>query len=407
MSTESSSILVESMQTSPPHEQGIHQHAQPLTASSTSSGLQHTAQSTTPANENDTNNAANKINEKAQSFDYVASSQSENSLKHSNTSTKTVAAQPSQPANYERWETGLSRHLPWLALVALVGGTCAIIASAAILALADGTAVTSWKYAPTVYLAILSTLTNLCLTTALDQGAVLSWWRHALHGTTVKDLSQIWSYGTSLKSALVAWKDVYRFSVHRLAIAKIFILVVLIDGPLLQRALTIVSSEKQSTVSMEALVAPQVPQRYTSSLGGRTFQYTPTASYTTVMREYSQQTVMRSPFNTTCNGNCSATILAAGLSASNCTETSAPFSYSEQNANTNRWLSFFASTNLGVDSDTDYAEKLVLNIGGPVVSALCVHKQNTSKHYSLNILIFGHSLAMVRVQVTLSQQSAF
>ncbi|KAK3054603.1 hypothetical protein LTR09_004332 [Extremus antarcticus] len=72
-----------------------------------------------------------------------------------------------------------------------------IFASYGILRASHGDPVTSWKYQPSVYLAILTAMSNKTLAFACVQGTVVTFWLHALRGTTLGDLHRDWSYGRS------------------------------------------------------------------------------------------------------------------------------------------------------------------------------------------------------------------
>jgi hypothetical protein len=91
-----------------------------------------------------------------------------------------------------QWQPGVFRHLPWSALGCIVGALLGIVASIAILRASDGVPITSWRYAPTVYLSITYTITNILLGVALGNGVTISWWRKALgEKTELGDLREL------------------------------------------------------------------------------------------------------------------------------------------------------------------------------------------------------------------------
>ena len=59
----------------------------------------------------------------------------------------------------------------------------------------NGDAVVHWKYQPTVYLAILTAISNKALAFAAVQGTVVTFWTRALQGTTLAQMHRDWSYG--------------------------------------------------------------------------------------------------------------------------------------------------------------------------------------------------------------------
>ncbi len=151
------------------------------------------------------------------------------------------------------------------------------------------------------------------------------------------------------------------------------ITVVLINGPLFQRALGVASHEKTSTVPMLATIAPQVPEDYTASVGARVSAFTPTDDYVAIVNQYNRRAAIRSPFNATCDGSCNAEILAAGLALADCTEFTTLYDTSQpmpdmSSGNTNKVF-----TGLVVNVDQDEAgdganTALQLTVGGPTVA---------------------------------------
>ena len=91
-------------------------------------------------------------------------------------------------ATHHAWEPRLSR-LPWKGLCALILAVAGVVVAVAILAVSNGDEVKHWRFQPTVYLAIASTVTNITVTYALFEGVSISWWSKALKdGTTAADL---------------------------------------------------------------------------------------------------------------------------------------------------------------------------------------------------------------------------
>lgn len=105
------------------------------------------------------------------------------------------------------WHPGVWARFP------LIGLSCvfAIFASAAgalvVLLLSNGQSEAQWQRAtvirsrqfpdvylecppPSVLLAIINAVANICLLAAAGQGFAIHWWRKAVHGTTIGDLHQ-------------------------------------------------------------------------------------------------------------------------------------------------------------------------------------------------------------------------
>jgi hypothetical protein len=78
----------------------------------------------------------------------------------------TIFEQPSA------WRPSVLRIGPLVGLAALAFAAAQIVASFAVLKASDGDAVAGWKYQPTVYLAILTAVSNKALSFAVVQGTV-------------------------------------------------------------------------------------------------------------------------------------------------------------------------------------------------------------------------------------------
>ena len=83
------------------------------------------------------------------------------------------------------WAPSLLRAGPLVGIAALAFGVLQVVASYAVLKASDGDAVPNWRYQPTVYLAILTAISNKALAFAMIQGAVVTFWLRALRGTTL------------------------------------------------------------------------------------------------------------------------------------------------------------------------------------------------------------------------------
>jgi hypothetical protein len=159
---------------------------------------------------------------------------------------------PSVPHSQEKaWQTGFLRNVPWLGLGALLLVLCSIIASTAILVISNGDAVSTWRIAPSVILALLTSLSTACFGLALASGINVTWWRRMLQGGNLDDIHYYWEQGSSLWAAATAGR---RSSL--LSISKLFIAVAAIaEGPLLQRATTIAAREVSRPFSLQAALA--------------------------------------------------------------------------------------------------------------------------------------------------------
>ena len=127
------------------------------------------------------------------------------------------------------WQIGLWSRFPWAPFLALFVTFLAATVVGVILHISDGTEVSAWKLSPAVYLAIASAVANILLHFAINRGTEVAFWVKALKPrTTVRDLHNYWSFGTSLKSTLLSGR-----SFNSVALAGIALALVPLNGPLL------------------------------------------------------------------------------------------------------------------------------------------------------------------------------
>ena len=106
------------------------------------------------------------------------------------------------------WHPGAFARLPWAAFAALLVAIVGIGGSIMVLRASDGVTLIDWYIQPTVYLSIISTITNIMTHFALAQGVTTAWWTRALKpNTKISDLHQYWQTGNSLLAALSAGRN--------------------------------------------------------------------------------------------------------------------------------------------------------------------------------------------------------
>lgn len=157
-----------------------------------------------------------------------------------------------------KWSPGVWRRLPYKAVLAIVGYVGCTAASIAVLVRSNGKPTSAWTLSPTVYLAFFTSGANMLAHYAFRHGVRIRWWRRALLGGTVRDLHNHWQHADSFWSALFSGQ-----SFGLVALACIAVTVMVIDGPLLQRASSVRAVRQTSLVNVTALVAPEIPWGYT------------------------------------------------------------------------------------------------------------------------------------------------
>ncbi|EXA30469.1 hypothetical protein FOVG_18167 [Fusarium oxysporum f. sp. pisi HDV247] len=151
------------------------------------------------------------------------------------------------------WRAHFLRRLPWDAFVSLfVGIGCALFIIIIVLK-SNGDQIDNWPVSPGVYLAIASVVANIVLRYTFNKGVEISWWVAALREdgkTTVADLHHIWSFGTSLRSALLAGRGF-----NLVALAAVLLALVPANAPLAQRASRTVSRPIASNMNIPIVAA--------------------------------------------------------------------------------------------------------------------------------------------------------
>lgn len=157
------------------------------------------------------------------------------SLRHRNSHGS--SASPIEGAG-EPWQAGSWRRFPFLTVLCLVGAVISMTIALVVLIIADDAQVDHWTLAPTVYLSIITTLTNAFLRFAFHASTDVFWWSQLLsqRGTSLQDLHSIWELAHSLFS-LVKFPNA---SLHlHLRFTALLVFLTAVNGPLLQRAVTV------------------------------------------------------------------------------------------------------------------------------------------------------------------------
>lgn len=157
---------------------------------------------------------------------------------------------------------------------------------------------------------------------------MIKWWGKALRGGTLYDLSRYWESGDSILGAIKSGRG---FNV--VAVATVIASAIVLDGPLLQQASTIVSKPIVTTVNVTAPIAQEMPYGYTGGWFGdvplsTSQRFIMNTTFAQIVNSYITRD--KTPLTNAetgfegCSGECYGTIKAAGL-ATNCSSVEVPW----------------------------------------------------------------------------------
>jgi len=248
------------------------------------------------------------------------------------------------------WVPGVFKQLPWGGLLALVGVAVCCLGPVAILKDSNGKPTATWPsqehpIQPAVLLSICTAIGNTLLRYALFQGWSIAWWVEALRGSTVGDLHRHWEYGTSVLASVTSTRHF-----NRIALGTFIASIVVIDGPLLQKATSSTTRPLASQANITVQISPNpLPLGYTALMTGHSGTIFPKLDFVQqVMQGFNNRTAI--PLNYTgCNGVCNTTLQAAGFDV-HCSHSTQPYNISETDAGTTYEM---GSTNITHNNNLD------------------------------------------------------
>ncbi|KAK5675810.1 hypothetical protein LTS10_011541 [Elasticomyces elasticus] len=170
--------------------------------------------------------------------------------------------------------------------------------------------VEKWIVQPTVYLAIATAVANSAISYAFTQAAVVAWFHRASNGTTILALERSWEASYSVVHAISQGRNT-----SLVAIAAILVAMMIVDGPLLQRASTVVAATQSNTMTLNFTLSPEVPK----GLSGL-WQYE-NLMISNAAIQVGQDFTMKSPIalavEPPCSGSCVAKLLGPGIVKTN------------------------------------------------------------------------------------------
>jgi hypothetical protein len=212
------------------------------------------------------------------------------------------------------WLPGVWERFPWSALMSLTLVLACAMGCVAVLLVSNNQRVDSWPISPSVYLAILTAIANSLLRYTFSVGVVVAWWKVASTPHTISDLRNRYLAKENVRDALIA---IVR-GPSLIAMAAVLTTIVVVDGPLVQRATsTLVRSTLPLSSPVNITVATELPFGMTgldwaSDYGSLTSRPVLTSQFSKAILAYNRKDPITANV-TGCSGQCNGTIEAAGL----------------------------------------------------------------------------------------------
>ena len=177
------------------------------------------------------------------------------------TQTSLDDGKPGRHRDWNPWWPSPYRIRPLSGIAALMISLICIAASLSILLGSRGEPVSSWYFKPTVLLAIATAISNTALNCALAQAAPISFWYKAYKGSTIRDLELEWEAGTMFPRAIIRGFRQGRYF-NLLTLSSLVVALVVIDGPLIQRASSVHSAEVTTPILQTMSIASELPDGF-------------------------------------------------------------------------------------------------------------------------------------------------
>lgn len=134
-----------------------------------------------------------------------------------------------------KWHPGYKTRFPFMGVLALI--TIAILACAALAVLVCSNNLSSSKWsqtiAPNVLLSLLNSISSLALMVAVSEGVAIAWWRHAMQGSTVRELHHQWELSSGILNLILHPKSLLTSSIGTAVLA---VQILTVNSILYQRA---------------------------------------------------------------------------------------------------------------------------------------------------------------------------
>lgn len=203
---------------------------------------------------------------------------------------------------------------------ALFVAICCMSFSLAILIASNEKPIVSWPTQPTVYLAVAAAISNTAVAIAYAQASAIAWWYQASKGASIRKLERQWEASFSMEQAILHYRD----SLSLAMVAGLLVAAMVADGPMLQRASSVIVATQSKAVSLSFLLAPKIPTAFSGIMLSQLLFMTHGALKVT--EDWEAQNPIVIPVTPTCAGSCSSKVMGPGFARTNCSTVSWPIS---------------------------------------------------------------------------------
>ncbi|KAK5164143.1 uncharacterized protein LTR77_010234 [Saxophila tyrrhenica] len=208
------------------------------------------------------------------------------------------------------WLPTFMRPRPLVGLASLLLAALCLLASFAVLLASNGKPLDTWTWQPSVFLAVLSAVSNICVRFSLAQAFPIAWWYRASCGRTIADLHRHWEAGQGLLHAIRHAKHTSWLTAAAIASA-----LVIIDGPLLQRASFVKEISQSMPTTLNFKLTPELPNGYSGFYVPGGFAISPSALR--AVSDYKDDIPITADVSG-CGGICTTTVRAPGVQMTDC-----------------------------------------------------------------------------------------
>jgi hypothetical protein len=220
---------------------------------------------------------------------------------------------------------------PLLGLFALMLAAGCVLFSMAILIVSNDRPIAKWTVQPTVYLAVAAAFANSAISFAHAQAVPIAWWYQASRseGVTIRGLDRQWKASFFVSHALrSAWFT------RSTSAATLLVALMIIDGPLLQRASSVIVAKQSQVVGLALQLSPELPIGFSGIVQPGTDGLVLTDDVVGACNDWMNKSPI--PMSTTplCKGICAGRVLGPGMAKDYCRTTTWPITsaiYTDRN----------------------------------------------------------------------------